>query len=83
VVIPAHTAFDLVSTLNGTSLIPTRETESPRIGYVFTGQGAQWHAMGRELLEQYPVFAATLNAADAYLFKLGAPFSLLGMFFMF
>ena len=27
-----------------------RASESPRIGMVFTGQGAQWYAMGRELL---------------------------------
>jgi acyl transferase domain-containing protein len=31
---------------------------------VFTGQGAQWHAMGRELVKTYPVFALTIEVAD-------------------
>jgi acyl transferase domain-containing protein len=28
----------------------------PRIGMVFTGQGAQWYAMGRELINAFPIF---------------------------
>ncbi|TLD23797.1 hypothetical protein PspLS_06375 [Pyricularia sp. CBS 133598] len=55
---------------------PTRSTRPPRIGFVFTGQGAQWHAMGRELLASYPVFRASLERFDACLSRLGATFSL-------
>ncbi|KAL2142027.1 hypothetical protein VTI28DRAFT_1717 [Corynascus sepedonium] len=56
---------------------PTRFPSSPpRIGMVFTGQGAQWYAMGRELIEPYPVFKATLREADSYLKDFGADWSL-------
>ncbi|MCJ1245434.1 hypothetical protein MMC30_002638 [Trapelia coarctata] len=39
---------------------------APRLAFIFTGQGAQWFAMGRELLA-YSVFRDSLNAADTYL----------------
>lgn len=42
----------------------------PRILYVFTGQGAQWHAMGRELV-MYDVYATSIREATAYLKTLG------------
>lgn len=48
----------------------------PRIGMVFTGQGAQWHAMGRELIEAYPLFRSTLQEAESYLDEFGADWSL-------
>lgn len=38
----------------------------PTLGFVFTGQGAQWPAMGIELMK-IPVFKASIEAADAYL----------------
>ncbi|KAK0671960.1 putative polyketide synthase [Cercophora samala] len=34
-----------------------------KIGYVFTGQGAQWHAMGAQLFE-YAVFRAAITHLD-------------------
>ncbi|KAK1143625.1 Type I Iterative Polyketide synthase (PKS) [Aspergillus melleus] len=51
--------------------------QSPRLGFVFNGQGAQWHAMGRELLHEYPVFAASVKAADEVLREHGATWSLI------
>ncbi|PYI10942.1 lovastatin nonaketide synthase [Aspergillus sclerotiicarbonarius CBS 121057] len=39
----------------------------PRLGFVFTGQGAQWHAMGRQLMEQSPIFLQTLQRVDQVL----------------
>ncbi|KAL4893539.1 putative polyketide synthase [Aspergillus ambiguus] len=54
-----------------------RASDSPRIGMVFTGQGAQWYAMGRELLASYPVFRQSIEEAEAYLHALGADWSLL------
>ncbi|KAI3390924.1 hypothetical protein diail_8351, partial [Diaporthe ilicicola] len=54
--------------------IPSRP---PRIGMVFTGQGAQWHAMGRELINAFPIFRSTLFAADCCLRGLGANWSLM------
>ncbi|KAK5987499.1 Hybrid PKS-NRPS synthetase pynA [Cladobotryum mycophilum] len=39
----------------------------PRLGFVFTGQGAQWHAMGRQLIEESPHFRQSLQRCDAVL----------------
>jgi acyl transferase domain-containing protein len=80
IAISSATSFDLIQTLNAGKLSPTRETDPPRIGFIFTGQGAQWNAMGRELYEQYPIFAATIDACDKCLASFGASFSLVGMF---
>jgi amino acid adenylation domain-containing protein len=41
-----------------------RVGEQPRIGFVFTGQGAQWWAMGRRLLDADPIFRAAVDACD-------------------
>lgn len=56
----------------------TKSPKSKNLGFVFTGQGAQWHAMGRELIHQYPIFRRSLELAEQYLRGLGAPWSLLG-----
>lgn len=40
---------------------------APRIGFVFTGQGAQWFGMGRSLIEKCPLFLQTLQKCDAVL----------------
>lgn len=58
---------------------PQNASRAPRIGFVFSGQGAQWHAMGRELIMVYPVFREALREADSHLRGLGAPWSLIGM----
>ncbi|AEO58697.1 polyketide synthase [Thermothelomyces thermophilus ATCC 42464] len=50
----------------------------PRLGFVLNGQGAQWHAMGRELIAAYPVFGDAVRRADAVLRgRYGADWSLL------
>ncbi|KAJ5314084.1 uncharacterized protein N7443_000968 [Penicillium atrosanguineum] len=56
---------------------PVRSSREPTIGFVFTGQGAQYHGMGKELLETYPVFQQTMKTVDAYLKTLGATFSII------
>jgi thioester reductase-like protein len=43
----------------------------PRIAFVFTGQGPQWWAMGRELLDAEPVFAEVIARCDAVIRSLG------------
>lgn len=50
---------------------------APNLGFVFTGQGAQWYAMGRELFA-YSVFDDSLQEADKYLQSLGCQWSLIG-----
>lgn len=55
-----------------------RPSGNSTIGFVFTGQGAQWFAMGRELLS-YPAFSEVMLQADRILSGFGAAWSLLGM----
>jgi len=40
---------------------------APRIGFVFSGQGTQWYAMGRELMAEEAVFGDTIAACDRLL----------------
>jgi acyl transferase domain-containing protein/NADPH:quinone reductase-like Zn-dependent oxidoreductase/acyl carrier protein len=47
------------------------------IAFVFSGQGPQWHGMGRELLVQEPAFRAALTECDEVLRPLSG-WSLLG-----
>ncbi|KAF2019472.1 putative polyketide synthase [Aaosphaeria arxii CBS 175.79] len=54
-----------------------RPANSPRIGMIFTGQGAQWYAMGRELLSSYPIFRQSIDEAEAHLRAFGAKWSLI------
>jgi acyl transferase domain-containing protein len=56
---------------------PIRMSQSPAVQFVFTGQGAQYQAMGRELMV-YPVFRESLEEASDYIRRLGSPWSLLG-----
>jgi acyl transferase domain-containing protein len=55
---------------------PVRARSKLNLGFVFTGQGAQWHAMGRELMV-YPIFRQSLEIATAYMKSLGSTWSLL------
>lgn len=50
----------------------------PTLGFVFTGQGAQWPGMGRELLRAYPVFRESITRIDHYLATVGAQFRVYG-----
>ncbi|KAL4877345.1 hypothetical protein BJY04DRAFT_222095 [Aspergillus karnatakaensis] len=53
----------------------TRSLKAPSCAWVFTGQGAQWFAMGREL-QQMQVFSDSLRRADEYIISLGSHFSI-------
>lgn len=57
---------------------PVRATsEKSSIGFVFTGQGAQYAGMGLELL-QYPVFESSLRESGKMFASFGAEWSVLG-----
>lgn len=58
---------------------PNRAAKKPSIGFVFTGQGAQWCGMSNELWAVYPVFRQSIQRIDVYLKQIGAPFSVEGM----
>lgn len=57
--------------------VQARANRTERLGFVFTGQGAQWFAMGRELL-CYSSFRKDLEAADLYLESIGCTWSVCG-----
>lgn len=54
----------------------TKAISDLRVGFVFTGQGAQWFAMGRELIATQSRFAESLLSSDRILRKLGTSWSL-------
>ncbi|KAI1208477.1 putative polyketide synthase [Annulohypoxylon truncatum] len=53
-----------------------RASTKPTLLFVFTGQGAVWYAMGREL-NCYPVFHSSLRRSEAALQDLGCKWSLI------
>lgn len=73
----ACTLQDLVDQCQSPTLSPVRSPGLPRIGFVFTGQGAQWYAMGRELISYYPLFKQSLLEADDILMDFGCQWSLM------
>ncbi|KAL4928189.1 type I polyketide synthase [Aspergillus undulatus] len=60
---------DLINQLN--------KMGQPRIALVFSGQGAQYAEMGRDLLKSYPSFVRSLENARQQLARLGCPWDLL------
>lgn len=44
-----------------------------KIGFVFSGQGAQWPQMGKQLMELYPVFNECIDDLDQVLTTLPEP----------
>lgn len=64
----SETVEDLSNPKPVAAWAPIMEAEvKPRIGFVFTGQGGQWFAMGRQLIEQSVFFRQTLERCDAVL----------------
>lgn len=53
-----------------------RTVSDVRLTYIFTGQGAQWYAMGRELMTQNTTFKESLEKSRSVLWGLGASWSL-------
>ncbi|OQD84167.1 hypothetical protein PENANT_c014G07229 [Penicillium antarcticum] len=69
--------YKAIESLDAPQFKPVRLSDTPaRIGMVFTGQGAQWHAMAREIIDTYPVFRSSLYEAERHLRTIGADWSL-------
>ncbi|KAJ8116655.1 hypothetical protein ONZ43_g4395 [Nemania bipapillata] len=51
-------------------LVFAENKKTPSIGFVFTGQGAQWARMGAELMTYYPSFLRTIRMLDMALGEL-------------
>lgn len=50
-----------------------KEANMPKIGFVFTGQGAQWPRMAKELFETFPEAALVVKELDTVLRALPTP----------
>ncbi|KAL7656160.1 hypothetical protein ACMYSQ_005275 [Aspergillus niger] len=55
----------------------TQSIDSPHLAFVFTGQGAQWYAMGRELIGHYEAFTRSLTESGSYFKELGCTWDIL------
>jgi acyl transferase domain-containing protein len=58
---------------------PFRASPSIKLTFVFTGQGSQWFAMGRELIDRYEVFRRSLEESSAYFSTLGCRWDVIGL----
>ncbi|KAF9885185.1 hypothetical protein FE257_000636 [Aspergillus nanangensis] len=76
VAISASSARELMARLSSNDTRARRSSRAPVLAFVFTGQGSHWYAMGKELLNIYPIFAKTIEKADKHLSSLHAGFSL-------
>jgi acyl transferase domain-containing protein len=76
--VQAATLSELVMNLSSEigALRPLRSKASINLGFVFTGQGAQWAQMGIELLK-YPTFRRSFEQADSFIRTLNSPWTLL------
>lgn len=75
--IVASSHEELISSLNQKTLRVNKISSYIKIGFIFTGQGAQWSSMGRELIQTHTKFLESLIVSDKILQKLGASWSLI------
>lgn len=54
----------------------TKASSTHKMTFIFTGQGAQWFGMGRELLNTNTVFAESISRSETILSSLGSSWSL-------
>ncbi|NWG15754.1 MAG: type I polyketide synthase [Chloroflexi bacterium] len=47
--------------------VPLQRGQKPGLAFVFSGQGPQWWAMGRQLMESEPVFRESIERCDTLL----------------
>ena len=76
IAVAASTQDRLIHSLNDNALTPIKATEELTVGFIFTGQGAQWPTMGMSLYLKYPIYKSSLDKASEVLTQLGASWSL-------
>ncbi|KAG4273107.1 acetyltransferase [Fusarium proliferatum] len=78
----SHRTYGVVTTesVNDTDLVPdfsplskTSNKTPPDINLIFTGQGAQWAGMGKELMDEYETFYNTIASLNLVLSELDHP----------
>lgn len=77
----AFVAGDCLDILKATDEKTTRKklqrtSSDVPVAYIFTGQGAQWHAMGRELMTNNSTFKESLEKSESVLWELEASWNL-------
>lgn len=73
----ASTLEELSTNLSSSEIQSIKVSPTSQIVFVFTGQGAQWHGMGRELLFLKSAFRLSIEVSDKILLQLGSSWSLL------
>ncbi|KAH7121302.1 hypothetical protein B0J11DRAFT_590366 [Dendryphion nanum] len=76
VALVASSLKELHAILTSASIGSIRASSSPNIIYVFTGQGAQWFAMGKELMSTIQLYRKSMKRSDESLRTMGAKWSL-------
>jgi acyl transferase domain-containing protein len=74
--IVASTSMELLEELDE-MVLPKRATTHAPLTFVFSGQGAQWHAMGRELIRSSQCFRHSMMAMDDTIREQGSSWSLI------
>ena len=74
--IVARSRDDLLKQLNPDILQLKRALRIPKLGFIFTGQGAHWPSMGTELL-QFPIYKQSIQSAECHLRSLGCQWSVM------
>ncbi|KAL8717792.1 MAG: hypothetical protein Q9181_008282, partial [Wetmoreana brouardii] len=70
-VVSAASPQELANALDTPTFEPQRGPQDQRMSFIFTGQGAQWFGMGRELISRYQAFRSVLTISDMYFQSLG------------
>ena len=73
----ASNLLELEEVLGDSNLRPVKAVKGVGTAFIFTGQGAQWFAMGRELLKSSQVFASSMALCNQVMKGLGCDWDLI------